>query len=133
MPSASAARAVLRAASLIQANATQYVRPGGFNATDSRYLYIDERGENGPVASFYLMASVSFRMKAVIEARGNNPSVDLVPPNPGTGGGMIATIPAGDRYCALFDPSLGAKISSQNDEELFRIGRTRNRGSCPPP
>jgi len=94
------------------------------------YTYVDERGENGPVTGLTIrQVGGSFRIKATLDGRGNNPEISVVPPNPGTDGGVIVSINGGDSYCVAFGGAAGGKITD-NDAETFRITKARLEG-CP--
>lgn len=96
------------------------------------YSYIDERGENGPVVRFYLKVWAGHRAEIRVRAsgRGNNPTIRIVPPNPGTGAGVTAAIPRGDRYCAVFGGAAGGRPIQQNDATYFRMRRS-SYAICP--
>ena len=129
------------------ANQAFVLPPGGFHepngpgwrvSRSSRrprvvYTYVDERGENGSIVSFilYYWQGRRIRIGAVADGRGNNPTIDVVPPNPGTGGGLIVQIPGGDRFCAVFGGAVGGKIGKTNDATTFRIKHARS-ALCPP-
>jgi len=94
------------------------------------YTYVDERGENGPVTSLTIQqVGRSFRIRATLDGRGNNPEISVVPPNPGSDGGMIVSINGGDSYCVAFGGAAGGK-TTDNDAETFRITHPRLEG-CP--
>ena len=98
-----------------------------------RYTYVDERGQNGSIVSFGLDLYEGRRtsIRTYADGRGNNPTIDVVPPNPGTGGGMIAVIPAGDRFCVVFGGSAGGRVGKVNDATTFKVSRASGR-FCPP-
>lgn len=98
-----------------------------------RYTYVDERGENGSVVSFRLDVTPGRRVdiRARASGRGNNATITVVPPNPGTGGGMTAAIPGGDRYCVVFGGAAGGRASKRNDATYFKMRFSRSP-TCPP-
>lgn len=94
------------------------------------YRYADERGEHGPVTGI-LMRQVGRRLTilATIDGRGEGTQIDVVPPNPGTDGGMDLSIGGGDRYCVGFGGSARGKVTD-DDAILFRISHPRTP-TCP--
>jgi hypothetical protein len=98
-----------------------------------RYSYVDERGENGSVVSFFLdvYAGLHVDIRARASGRGNNPTITVVPPNPGSGGGMTAAIPGGDRFCVAFGGGKdGGRASKRNDATYFKMRFARS-ATCP--
>ena len=91
------------------------------------YVYQDERGENGAVTLLRIArVGTRFVVHGLASARGNNESIQLVPPNPGQSARVRVTIGGGDTYCGGFGGTAGGKIT-QNDAETFRIIRARTR------
>src|SRR5581483_2053243 len=71
--------------------------------------------------------TVSFKALAT----GKNGPITIVPPNPGTGGCVLFTIVAGDRYHMLFDSQ--HDIIKKNDAKTFLIKNAGGGqpGHCP--
>lgn len=95
------------------------------------YSYVDERGDNGPVTSFVIrQVGARLTITATLDTRGDGAvPIDVVPPDPGTDGGMIVSIDGGDTYCVAFGGSARGKITS-NDSVRFRVVNPRGEG-CP--
>jgi hypothetical protein len=94
------------------------------------YRYVDERGDNGPVTGLAITQLGShLRIVATVDGRGNAPDIEVVPPDPGTDGGLILAINGGDTYCVLFGGAVRGKIRD-NDAEAFRVAKPRTQ-ACP--
>ena len=103
----------------------------GWSAFGSGFRYRDTHGANGPVASAQVgrTAGGTFFVKATI--LGKNGTVTVVPPNPGTDGGIILTITVGDSYCVGFGGAAGGTITaSGNTAKVFKVKRPTGE-QCP--
>src|SRR5262245_44533865 len=88
-----------------------YTLPVGTSATTGKpfwtgdptrgFKYRDPRGENGPVKNAQITrSSTAFQIKVM--ANGKLGPIALVPPNPGSSGCVLFTIPGGDSYSVQF-------------------------------
>ncbi len=68
-----------------------------------------------------------FRMR--IQLRGRDGPVDVVPPNPGTEGGVELTLGGGDTYCVAFGGAAGGTVL-RNSAQRFMV-RTPSTEGCP--
>jgi hypothetical protein len=95
------------------------LRPAGFR-------YSDAHGEVGPVRSLQLRlaANGTFQLKGKLHGAGG--SLDLLPPDAGTGAFVDLALGGGDRYCVRFGDG-----EIRNDGALaFRVKRPESEG-CP--
>src|SRR5262249_22607033 len=80
------------------------------------YSYQDSLGANGPVRTALIKrAGKKFVVKVVLDGAlgpGPQPHIVVVPPAPGTDGGMQFTINGGDTYCVAFGGQAGGKIEN---------------------
>lgn len=90
---------------------------GGWKASGSPvsgYSYKDSKGVHGPVkaVSLKIAGNHTFYLKVII--KGSLGPVAVVPPTPGTEGGMRLTIngAGGDRYCVDFGGAAGGQVSN---------------------
>jgi arylsulfatase A-like enzyme len=109
----------------------------------SGYSYADLRGTNGPVrAALIEKSGTTFMVKVAISGAlgpGPQPHLTVVPPGPGTDGGMRFTINGGDTYCLTFGGDAGGRVqnfpSGGSPEMLFKIARKTGtpttQPSCP--
>jgi hypothetical protein len=90
------------------------------------FKYKDAAGASGPVkvAKLKKTASGKFLIQAVIG--GKHAPVDVVPPNPGTGGCTRLEIAGGDSYSVRF----GDGTMTNKDAKLFRIKQPVTEGTC---
>jgi hypothetical protein len=98
------------------------------------YKYRDKNGEASPVTAAYVATrgpGSTFKLKVVVDARGNNGPVDVVPGNPTTDLGAILTLGGGDSYCVLFGGAAGGLVADIG-AELVKAGRPTGEG-CPTP
>ena len=89
---------------------TYVLDASGWKHSGTRYLYRGPTGGDGdPVASVTLSRSAAgaVRLRIVIKGSVGTQSVDVVPPNPGTDGGVVLAVTGGDRYCAAFGAGAG--------------------------
>src|SRR5262245_395900 len=112
----------------------------------SGYAYKDGTGLNGPVVSAYVKMNPKnglFSVKATVKAvlgPGPQPHVSVVPPAPGTDGGMIFRITGGDAYCVVFGGAAGGVVTNKPDptgEKTFKIASSKtvflSEAGCPVP
>ena len=99
-------------------------------STSKGFKYADKSGANGPVKVAQLKKSKSGTVQFKALAVAKNGAVNVVPPNPGTGGCILFEIVGGDRYHMRFDASA---VSKKNDPKTFLIKSPTDRGFCPLP
>ncbi|MDX2170619.1 MAG: hypothetical protein SF182_26335 [Deltaproteobacteria bacterium] len=90
------------------------------------FTYKDAHGENGPVkiAKLKLAPNGTFQLKAVI--MGKLGTIDVVPPNPGSGACARLQITGGDSYSVRFaDGTMKNKAG-----KLFSVKAPSSEGSC---
>ncbi len=78
------------------------------------YKYADKIGAAGPVKSALIKSpggDQPFVLKAVIV--GAFGAIDVLPPNPGTDGGVVFGIAGGDNYCVWFGGPAGGAVVNQ--------------------
>ena len=92
------------------------------------FAYADPRGEQGPVKSVLIKRSIRGTFRMSLKLLGKHGSVDVVPPNPGTGGFVALSLSTGDRYCAGYGPDADMK---NQGEQLWRV-RSVAAESCGP-
>jgi arylsulfatase A-like enzyme len=107
------------------------------------YSYQDLRGVNGPVkAALIERSGRTFVVRVSIDGAlgpGPQPHLVVVPPAPGTDGGMRFTINGGDTYCLPFGGLAGGRVanvpSSGAPGSVFKIvtraGASPTQASCP--
>lgn len=71
----------------------------------SGWMYADPRGEQGPVRRVSLKQARNGKLKLSVDVSGQNGSVEVLPPAPGTAGFVALSLSGGDRYCTGFDSS----------------------------
>jgi endonuclease/exonuclease/phosphatase family metal-dependent hydrolase len=112
----------------------QRVRADGkffWRALGSRgFAYADPRGEQGPVKSVKITRSRRGTLALSMALRGELGQLDVVPPNPGTGGFVALSLSGGDRYCAGYGP--GAQMTNRGDE-LWRVSSVTSESCAPRP
>ena len=106
-----------------------------WTAINGGFKYVDKLGADGPVKTVIIKKAPSnaqFLVKAVIV--GLLGPITVLPPHPGTDGGMILTIPGGDSYCVAFGGAAGGLIVNSADK-LFKGVSTAtlptNEAGCP--
>ena len=90
----------------------------------------------GPVKSALISKTGSGIFRVRISVRDTGGTVNNVPPNPGTDGGIVLTLGGGDSYCVAFGGAAGGKIGA-NTAKAFRVLNPTAEGcpdqqSCPP-
>jgi hypothetical protein len=104
------------------------------------YYYQDRAGLNGPVKAVIIKKSANgiFTLHAVVVGHlgpGPQPHVTVLPPAPGTDGGIIFTIGGGgDRYCLAFGGAAGGAVSNSpagSGNKRFRIFNATAEVGCP--
>jgi len=99
-------------------------------ARTTGFIYKDATGTAGPVKVAQITKSASGTFQIKVTVVGKNGSIYLVPPNPGTGGCILFTIPDGDRYHVLFG---SGSVIKRNDAKRFLIKDATTEGLCPIP
>src|SRR5205823_2698536 len=109
------------------------------------YSYKDAAGVNGPVKTALIKKSGSgtksgggtFLVMVNLNGAlgpGPQPHITVVPPAPGTDGGMRFTITGGDSYCVAFGSAAGGKVinapAKGTPNKLFKIVGPTSEG-CP--
>src|SRR5262249_15523491 len=109
------------------------------------YSYQDSRGTNGPVkAALIARAGRQFMIEVVLKGApgpGPQPHITVVPPAPGTDGGMVFTINGGDTYCVAFGGRAGGKVlntpSGSIPNKVFKVvsspAMPTKAAGCPTP
>lgn len=89
------------------------------------------RGNAGAVK--YVRIRKSFANKFFLKAKllASLGPVTVVPPNLGDDGGMVLTIPGGDRYCTTFGGASGG-METADAADIWRIVRATAEPGCPP-
>lgn len=90
------------------------------------FAYRDRKGEFGPVQALKLRRSRSGTMKLVAKLRGRFAPLELVPPDPGSGGWATLQLGDGDRYCVDF----GSGVVRDGGAAKFSVKRPETAG-CP--
>jgi len=97
------------------------------------YSYRDVRGANGPVKEAVISKDASGKFLVKVTAKGAlgsgpQPHITVVPPAPGTDGGMRFTINDGDTYCVAFGGAAGGRVTnaptSGTPTRLFKVVST---------
>jgi hypothetical protein len=94
------------------------------------FAYADPNGEQGPVKSAKITRSRGGTLVLSVSLRGDLGQLDVVPPNPGTGGFVALSLSGGDRYCAGYGPP--AQMTNRG-EELWRVSSVTAEGCGPRP
>jgi NHL repeat-containing protein len=104
------------------------------------YLWKDANGVHGPIKSALIKkANGAFLVKVVI--KGSLGPITVVPPAPGTSGGMKFTLGAGDTYCVNFGGAAGGKVGNApakgTPNKVFKVVTTADlptfEAGCPAP
>ena len=90
------------------------------------FVYRDPKRQLGPV-TFFRLARGARAMR--LDLRMGGPTVTLRPPDPGTAGGLVVTLPPGDPYCVAFGGTAGGPVRA-NTATRFAMGRGE-RAACP--
>ena len=91
------------------------------------FSYQDPTGANGPVKRAQIKHKRgTFTLKVAIDGRLG--TVDVVPPNPGTGGCVLFSIGEGDSYSVQFTTG---QVTNQTGVR-FRVANPTSEGSCLP-
>jgi hypothetical protein len=101
-----------------------------WRAIRSGFSYADSLGLNGPVRRLKIRhdARDVFLIKASLS--GAKAPLDVVPPNPGTEGGIAVVMDAGQTYCAWYGGVAGGVV--QNDgARVFDVRNPTGPGPCP--
>ena len=91
------------------------------------FKYKDPTGLNGAVklAQIKKTAGGTFVIKVCVH--GQNGTILVVPPNPGTSGCMLLSLTAGDTYSVQFGPT---SVITNNGALLFKARRPTVEGTC---
>ena len=108
------------------------------------YIYKDALGANGPVeaAEIKRAANGTFLVKVSLKGgigTGAQPHIRVVPPAPGTDGGMMLSLGVGDSYCVNFGGAAGGAVTNTptggTPNKVFKIAGKRNapttEAGCP--
>jgi hypothetical protein len=101
-------------------DATFPLPAAGWVAKSVGYKYKDLAGTYGPVkaAAINKTGTTVFHIKIV--AYGALGPVPIVPPDPGTDGGLVFTIAGGDTYCSNFGGDAGGQLVDAGSKFLIR-------------
>jgi uncharacterized protein DUF1565 len=97
------------------------------------YQYRDGAGVNGPVKSALIRKTPDGTLLLNVTIKGANgpgpqPHVTVVPPAPGTDGGIRFGLNGGDKYCVLFGGPAGGRVTNSpshgSPNKSFKIGTT---------
>jgi hypothetical protein len=117
-------------------SAQRFALPQGTSATGKPYwtgtaatsfTYKDGKGANGPVLSVKLQRTWSGTFTLKVKVSGKHGAVDVVPPNPATGGCVALAIVDGDRYSVAFD---GTSKLTKNGAKAFVAKSPATSGVC---
>jgi hypothetical protein len=102
----------------------------GWRATSTGFVY-GGATSGAPVRRVVLRRSPrgSFRLKVVASGRSGSAPLDVVPPDPGTDGGVILTIDGGSTYCVSLGGAAGGTVLT--DRQRFRITGATAEVGCP--
>ena len=99
------------------------------------FKYKDSKGENGPVKSAQIKktASGNFTIKAVLSGKLGpvQPSILVLPPNPGTNGCAALILTGGDSYSVAF--LAGDGLVTNKGAQLYKHKKVTLQGSCVAP
>lgn len=105
----------------------------GWVATSAGFRYRDFPGDYGPVKVAILKKTKGGAFLVRVVAVGYLGAVSVVPPNPGTDGGAVLTIPGGDRYCTNFGGPAGGQVVNfppGNAFKKFKIAAPTGETPC---
>lgn len=91
------------------------------------FTYKDPKGDNGPVKQAQIKRSGNV-FRIAIDIDGKLGTVNVTPPNPGTGGCVLFSIAGGDSYSVRF---ADGRMTSRSNA-LFQIAKPTAEGSCVP-
>lgn len=89
-------------------------------------------GQVGPVRYVRIRKNYRGRFFLKVLLKSSFGPLDVVPPNPGTDGGLVLTINGGDRYCTSFGGAAGGN-ETNDDADTWRIVRATAEPPCPSP
>lgn len=92
------------------------------------WKYKDPSGLNGPVKSLMYRKSASGKFVIKLTLIAKNGPIDVVPPNPGTGGCVALEIVGADRYSVAFGPE--SQVSNKGTR-LFKAKGPTVESICP--
>src|SRR5262249_43930735 len=96
------------------------------------FRYRATTGAAGPTQSAALKRSSAGTLSLKIVLSGRLATVGVVPPNPGTDGGLSLMLGAGDTYCVAFGGAAGGVVADDG-AALFQVRRPTSAPGCPSP
>jgi photosystem II stability/assembly factor-like uncharacterized protein len=88
--------------------------------------YADKHGQNGPVKSAVVKRSGSGVFEIRVSIAGalddGEPTVIVVPPNPGAGAKLVLQVAGGASYCVGFGDAAGGQVANKGDV-AFKVSR----------
>jgi hypothetical protein len=98
------------------------------------FKYLGPTGGDGDAVKKVLIkrtAGGTALVKAIVKGNVGTQSLDVLPPNPGSDGGIILTINGGAAYCAALGGAPGG-ITVKDDDKLWKLINATAEG-CPAP
>src|SRR5581483_3816967 len=92
------------------------------------YQYRDPKGDNGPVSVVKIHRTASGTFLMSVRLKGKYGQLDVVPPNPGTGGCLALSLAGGDRYSAAFGAD---SVIANRGTLLFSAKKPLSEALCP--
>jgi len=105
--------------------------PSGWVARGNGYRYAGPTGADGdPVKKVLLERTPSgvALLKVILNGRVGTQSLDVVPPNSGTIGGIILDVTGGDRYCVAFGGIAGGRTTKDSATQWKVVDATAQPG-----
>jgi hypothetical protein len=109
-----------------------FLEPEGWSPVSGGYRYSGHEANESPVEEVVVTVEPGkrARIRAVLNGGLGTESLDLVPPDPGTSGGLsIGT--TGDVFCVVFGGDAGGTTHSDSPS-VWRIRQATGDVSCPP-
>lgn len=106
----------------------------GWSATSTGFKYVAPTGAVAPVKKVILKRTNQGMMQVNVLLKGNvgTQSLDVVPPNTGTDGGLSLQITGGDRYCVSLGGAAGGTEVTDTNEQ-WKIKDATAQPGCPAP
>jgi hypothetical protein len=98
-----------------------------WKAIGGGYRYADPAGDRGPVESLVLRKTTGGTVSLRVKLSGRRSTLDVTPPNPGTGAFALLSLSGGDRYCVAYGPDATVKDDGARG---FTVSRVSSE-SCP--
>lgn len=106
----------------------------GWSATSTGFKYVAPTGAVAPVKKVILKRTNQGVMQVNVLLKGNvgTQSLDILPPNTGTDGGLSLQITGGDRYCVSLGGAAGGTEMTDTNEQ-WKIKDATAQPGCPAP